>query len=108
MDARRTKAYYRDKARVIKAMAHPGRLAIIDALSGGEKCVCKLREVVGSDITTVSKHLAVMKKAGLLEDRKQGQWVYYRLKVPCILRYFDCVDIVLNSSRDQEPSAACR
>ncbi len=83
------------KARVLKAMAHPSRLLIIEALAEGEKCVCELQALVGSDLSTVSKHLSLMEAAGLLANRKKGLYVYYRLRVPCILRFFDCVDAVL-------------
>ena len=83
------------RAEVIKALAHPSRLAIIDRLQIGEACVCELQEIVKSDMSTVSKHLSLMKKAGLLDDRKEGLWVYYRLRVPCIIRFFDCIDAVL-------------
>ena len=100
-----SKTNYEWKARVVKALAHPSRLAMIDALANGEKCVCELQEIVGSDITTVSKHLSLMKKAGLVEDRKDGLWVYYRLKVPCILRFFDCIDAVMENDPGQV--AAC-
>jgi DNA-binding transcriptional ArsR family regulator len=85
---------YEEKARIIKAMAHPSRLVMIDALSEGERCVCELQRLVGSDMSTVSKHLSVMKSAGLVEDRKQGLQVFYRLRVPCILRFFECIEAV--------------
>jgi len=83
------------KARVLKAMAHPSRLLIIEALAKGEKCVCDLQALVGSDLSTVSKHLSLMEAAGLLANRKEGLYVYYRLRVPCILRFFDCIEAVL-------------
>ncbi|HEY9766103.1 MAG TPA: metalloregulator ArsR/SmtB family transcription factor, partial [Chroococcales cyanobacterium] len=86
---------YRLRAQVIKAMAHPSRLMMLDALEDGEKCVCELQKLVGSDISTVSKHLSLMKAAGIVMDRKEGLNVYYRLKVPCILRFFGCVEAVL-------------
>lgn len=77
---------------VIKALAHPSRLIIAEALQAGEHCVCDLRELVGSDLSTVSKHLTVMREAGLLEMEKRGQNVYYRLRCPCLLSFFECVD----------------
>ncbi len=83
------------RAEIIKAMAHPSRLMIIDALADGEKCVCELQRVVGSDISTVSKHLSVMRNAGIVRDRKVGQQVFYSLRVPCILQFFGCVEAVL-------------
>ena len=101
------KTNYVWKARVVKALAHPSRLAMIDELAKGEKCVCELQKIVGADITTVSKHLSLMRKAGLVEDRKDGLWVYYRLKVPCILRFFDCIDAVLDSNKQPQSLVAC-
>ncbi len=94
MDAR-TKQEYQARARVIKAMAHPSRLFILDELSRGERCVCELRDMIGADISTVSKHLSVLKDAGIVEDEKRGLQVFYRLRVPCILNFFGCVEDVL-------------
>jgi ArsR family transcriptional regulator len=89
---------YERKAQILKALAHPSRLMIVDALSEGEKCVNELTDLVGSDMSTVSKHLTVMKSAGLVMDRKQGLQVIYRLRVPCILNFFGCVDAVLRAN----------
>lgn len=82
---------------VIKALAHPSRLIMVDALVNGELCVCELRDLVGADLSTVSKHLTVLKNAGLVVDRKQGVQVYYRLQVPCILKFMDCIMPVLEA-----------
>jgi ArsR family transcriptional regulator len=87
------------RARIIKAMGHPSRLAMLHALANGEKCVCDLQRLVGSDMSTVSKHLSVMKKAGLVEDRKDGLRVHYRLRVPCMMGFMECVEAVLNQQR---------
>lgn len=86
---------YDQRAKVLKAMAHPSRLAMLEALAGGERCVCELQQLVGSDMSTVSKHLSVMKAAGLIEDRKEGLWVHYRLRCPCVLKFMDCIEAVL-------------
>lgn len=94
---------HRNRARILKAMAHPARLAMLDALAGGEVCVCDLQKVVGSDMSTVSKHLAVMREAGLVEDRRQGPQVFYRLRVPCALKFFDCVDKVVSAGAPEGP-----
>jgi ArsR family transcriptional regulator len=87
----------RKKARIIKAMAHPSRLAILEALRDGEQCVCDLKDLVDADFSTVSKHLALMKRAGLVADRKEGLKVFYRLRVPCILDFLGCVEAVFAS-----------
>ncbi|MHB9107505.1 MAG: ArsR/SmtB family transcription factor [Armatimonadota bacterium] len=99
---------YQQKATIVKAMAHPSRLMMIDALAEGEKCVCDLQRLVGSDLSTVSKHLALMKNAGIVTDRKEGQQVFYRLRVPCVLRFFDCVDAVLRANTEEAARPARR
>jgi ArsR family transcriptional regulator len=92
--AGKTRTHYEAKARVMKALAHPTRLFIVDELARGERCVCELRDMVGADISTVSKHLTLLKTAGLVSDDKRGQQVFYRLKTPCVLGFFDCVQQV--------------
>lgn len=88
---------YEARAEIIKAMAHPSRLIIIDQLAKKEKCVGDLTELIGCDTSTVSKHLNILKKAGLVLSDKRGLNVYYRLKTPCILNFFGCVEDVLKS-----------
>lgn len=82
------------RAKVIKALAHPSRLAMVDALAGGEQCVCELQALVGADISTVSKHLSLLRDAGIVLSDKRGLQVFYRLRVPCLLSFFSCVDAV--------------
>ncbi len=94
-----TSADFRKRARIIKALGHPSRLAMLHALADGEMCVCDLRELVRAHMSTVSKHLHVLKKAGLVDHRKQGLCVYYRLRVPCILDFMKCVEAVLDENR---------
>jgi len=91
----RRKDMYEQRAKVLKALSHPSRLRMVDALSTGEQCVCELQRIVGADMSTVSKHLSVMREAGLISSEKRGLQVFYRLRVPCILRFFECVDAVL-------------
>jgi ArsR family transcriptional regulator len=86
---------YAARARIAKAMAHPSRLLMLEAMEGRERCVCELTELVGADQSTVSKHLAVLKQAGLVEDRKEGVMVYYRVKVCCLQGFWDCIEGVL-------------
>ena len=88
-------SHYEARARIVKAMAHPVRLYIVDELSHGEKCVCELTEMVGMDISTVSKHLSVLKNAGIVQDEKRGLKVYYKLRMPCVMNFFGCVDNVI-------------
>jgi DNA-binding transcriptional ArsR family regulator len=95
------KARFETRARIIKALAHPTRLFMVDKLSHGERCVCELGEMIDADISTVSRHLSVLKSVGIVEDEKRGQQVWYRLKVPCILNFFGCVEDVLKSNIKQ-------
>ena len=98
MDAK-TQARYEARARILKALAHPTRLFIVEELSrAGKRCVCELTEMVGADMSTVSKHLAVLKGVGLVQDEKRGSLVYYRLRAPCVLDFFRCVESVMRSN----------
>ncbi|HSA07370.1 MAG TPA: metalloregulator ArsR/SmtB family transcription factor [Candidatus Gastranaerophilales bacterium] len=85
---------YTNRSAVIKALAHPARLFMIDYLSDGEKCVCKFTKELGLDQSTVSKHLAVLKNAGLVNFEKRGLNVYYKLKCRCIMNIFECIETV--------------
>jgi ArsR family transcriptional regulator len=103
MDAK-VKAKYESRARIIKAMAHPTRLFIVDELAKrGERCVCELTEMIGADMSTVSRHLAVLKGVGIIEDDKRGAQVYYSLRVRCVLNFFDCVESVLKCNGREQP-----
>lgn len=82
---------YLSQASILKAIAHPSRLAIIDAIKDKELCVCELQEIVGSDISTVSKHLSVLKNAGLVAQRKENNRVFYKLRYKCILSFISCI-----------------
>ncbi|MFC2172556.1 ArsR/SmtB family transcription factor [Acidobacteriota bacterium] len=101
MDAK-TQAKFEARADIIKAMAHPTRLFIVDELSRQERCVCELTDMIGADVSTVSKHLTVLKGAGIVQDEKRGAQVYYTLKVPCVLKFFSCVETVLKSRAKEQ------
>jgi ArsR family transcriptional regulator len=87
-------AEYKAQARIIKALAHPTRLFIVDELSRGERCVCELTDMIGVEMPTVSRHLSQLKNVGILVDEKRGSQVFYRLRVPCVLNFFKCVQAV--------------
>lgn len=80
------------RAMILKAMGHPSRIRILELLSKGETCVCEIAPVVGSDMSTVSRHLAILRNAGIIEDEKRGLNVFYRLKAPCVLDFLRCID----------------
>jgi len=92
---RNTKQLYELKAEIIQAAAHPIRLAIIEFLVNGEQCVCDIVDHVEAQRSNVSRHLAVMLKAGVVESRKDGLKVMYSLKTPCIVKFLDCVEQAL-------------
>ena len=85
------------RAAILKALAHPSRIFIVDKLSAQPHCVCELTEMIGSD-TSVSKHLSVLKNAGIISDRKEGTTVYYSLEAPCLLRFIGCVEQVIEQN----------
>jgi DNA-binding transcriptional ArsR family regulator len=94
----------RDAAGVFKALGHPARLRIVRELSGGEKCVCDLVFAAGLGWSTVSRHLSVLREAGVVTDEKRGQQVIYRMALPCVNRFLDCLE---NPARFPEMYAGC-
>jgi DNA-binding transcriptional ArsR family regulator len=82
---------YKHMTVIMKAMAHPTRLLILDKLKEREHCVCELTELVGDDISTVSRHLSVLKNAGIISSRKQNNQVFYKLLCPCVLDFYSCM-----------------
>ena len=93
-----TKAKFELRASILKAMAHPTRLFIIEELSRQERCVCELTEMIGADTSTVSKHLTVLKNAGIVKDEKRGTMVYYQLRCSCVLNFLTCVEEVIQKN----------
>ncbi len=83
------------RATILKAMAHPARLFMLEELAKCERCVCELHEMVGSDLSTVSKHLSILRNVGLVETDRRGTQVFYRLTAPCVLDFVNCVDAVV-------------
>ena len=83
---------------VFKALGHPARLAIVEALAQGEMCVCQMTELVGSDMSTVSKHLAILRNLGIVSMEKRGQQVWYELDMTCAPGFISCVDNFLRNT----------
>jgi DNA-binding transcriptional ArsR family regulator len=93
--ARCNDSVFKKQARVLKALANESRLKIVDRLSRGECSVGELTELVGSDRTTVSKHLAVLRSHGIVDDRREGNVVFYTLLTPCVMNFFSCASQVI-------------
>ncbi len=90
---------YREWARVLKALGNEARLRMVARLDRGECSVSELTRLVGLDQSTVSKHLSVLRAHGIVESRRQGNVVYYRLLTPCVLGFFSCAGKVLEERR---------
>ena len=86
------------RSRIFKALAHPTRLFIVDELSRQERCVCELTEMIEADTSTVSRHLSILRQAGIVEPEKRGLQVWYHLKMPCVIGFFSCIESVLKSN----------
>ena len=86
---------FRRQADVLKALAHESRLKIVDRLTHGDCSVAELTQLVGSDRTTVSKHLAILRGLGIVRDRRVGNAVHYTLLTPCVTGFFTCATQVL-------------
>ena len=94
--------YEQAKARadILKALAHPIRVLLVEALSRGDRCVNDLTELAEVDQSTISRHLTQLKKAGILTERRDGLKVMHHLACPCMLKAFDCaVDVIQSVTR---------
>lgn len=97
----KNKALLEAKANILKALGHPTRLWMAEQLADGEKCVCEIAEFIDADFSTISKHLKVLKQAGVVLDEKRGNQVYYRLRVSCILDFMPCVEKVIKAQNEE-------
>jgi ArsR family transcriptional regulator len=95
MVVKKKQLLFQKQAEIAKAISHPLRIAVVDYLQNGEQCVCDIAEHTGSERSNISRHLAVMVNAGILDYHKEGLKVIYKLKTPCILDFFSCVTNVL-------------
>ena len=101
MDSR-IQAQFEARADIIKSLSHPTRIFLVDQLSLKEKCVSDLTEMIGADISTVSKHLLVLKNAGVILGERRGGQVFYTLRFPCVLNFFSCVESVLHKTAKEK------
>ncbi len=89
---------YETWAEILKAIANPVRLFIIEELNKGEKSLGEFNKLLHIDISTISRHLTTLKKAGVIESKKKGTQVYFRLKIPCVVNFLECAENVLKES----------
>jgi ArsR family transcriptional regulator len=90
------------RTKIIKALAHPARLMVVELLKEGEAPFGKIHGLFESDKSTVSKHLLVLKEAGIVSSRKSGLDMFYRLEVPCITDFFGCVTAVIENTVEKQ------
>jgi DNA-binding transcriptional ArsR family regulator len=95
----RSNDQYKQQARLLKALANETRLKIIDRLNKGECHVGELVRLIGADQSTVSKHLAVLRGIGVVDDERRGNTVFYRLLTPCAVNFFSCATEVIRERR---------
>lgn len=98
------KSFYQARAAILKALSHPTRLFIVEQLAQKEQCVCKLTEMIGDHESTVSKHLAVLRNAGIVASEKRGVEVWYNLKVPCIVNFMGCIEETIRANAQTQMS----
>jgi ArsR family transcriptional regulator len=96
------------RTKVIKAMAHPVRLMVIEFLRGRERSFSEIFDLFKLDKSTVSKHLLVLKESGIISSRKAGTDMIYRLDVPCITDFFSCVTAVIESNVKKQQMCLCK
>lgn len=88
----------KQRTAIFKALGHPARLRMTEYLGGGERCVCDLVGVAGLGWSTVSRHLSVLKRAGVVTDERRGPKIFYRLNLPCVSSLLQCLE------RDDPPN----
>jgi len=96
------------RAKVIKAMAHPVRLMMIEFLKKEDRSFSDVFDLFKLDKSTVSKHLLVLKEAGIVSSRKAGKDMIYRLEVPCVTDFFSCVTAVIDSNVKKQQICLCK
>ena len=95
MLSKKKQLLFEKQSEIVKAVAHPLRIAVVDFLKNGPQCVCDIAEYLGSERSNVSRHLSVLVNADVLGYHKEGLKVIYRLKTPCILDFFSCITACL-------------
>lgn len=93
---RQNRMHIEVQARIFKALGHPSRLMMAEALTHGPLCVAELQQLVGADMSTVSRHLAVLKAADIVSDEKRGLHVYYSLRLSCLGQFLTATSATLD------------
>ncbi|RMH01749.1 MAG: ArsR family transcriptional regulator [Planctomycetota bacterium] len=86
------------RAAILQALAHPFRLRVVELLAEGPRCVCELAETVGVERTNLTRHLGVMRRAGLLDSWREGRKIFHSLRARCVLDFLNCAERVLEEA----------
>jgi len=97
---------FQARARIMKALASPVRLVIVDELSRGERCMCELQPLFPMNKSTLSRHVAALKNVGIVSERREGARCFLKLQTPCILNVFDCAMGVIRSEARRQAKLA--
>ncbi len=97
---------YEQKARIFKALAHPHRVRIVEMLSAGERSVSEIVEEMGLKEANTSRHLAVLRSAGIISARKEGLKVYYSIKICCLGDMVSCLNNAVCDIADEQARIA--
>jgi len=93
----------RIRSEILKALAHPVRVLIVETLAKGDQCVCELNKLADIDQSNISRHLASLKKAAIVTDRRKGMKVFYHLRTPCILNALKCaIEVMKTEDKNKE------
>ena len=95
------------KALILKSLSHPTRLFMLSLLSKGPRCVCEITKAVTLDVSTVSKHLSILKNAKIVSVTKEGNKVIYSLRCSCVLEYADCLVSMYANSKNIKTKKCC-
>jgi ArsR family transcriptional regulator len=96
------------KSEVLKALAQPTRLKILECLRGGEKCICEIVPVINGEQSNISRHISVMQKSHLIATRKEGVKVMVKVKEPEIFEILDRVGVFLRKQIQEQKRLLAR
>lgn len=87
---------YLEMSEIFKALSHPTRLFIVHSIKDKRMSVKELTELVGVDISTISKHLTILKNSRIIKGEKEKNFIYYTLAIPCVLDFMSCAVNIIN------------
>ena len=96
------------RVKIIKAMAHPVRLMVIEFLKSGEHGFSEIFDLFQLDKSTISKHLLVLKEAGIVSSQKTGTEMIYKLETPCVTDFFNCATVVIENNINRQLKCLCK